>query len=60
VLIAHSEKRRIRLFDTEVDPEEVVNIADQNPEIVDRLWRVLEEEAGGTLPQLGDEMVMGG
>jgi arylsulfatase A-like enzyme len=60
VLIAHSERRRIRLFDTETDPEEVVNIADQNPEIVDRLWRVLEEEAGGTLPQFGDEMVMGG
>jgi arylsulfatase A-like enzyme len=60
VLIAHSERRRIRLFDTQTDPEEVDNIAEQNPEIVERLWRVLEEEAGGTLPQLGDDVVMGG
>ena len=24
-----------------------------NPEIVDMLWKVLEDEAGGTLPQFG-------
>ncbi len=60
LLIAHSEKRRIRLFDTLVDPEEVVNLADQNPAKVEELWAVLEAEAGGTLPQFGDEMVMGG
>jgi arylsulfatase A-like enzyme len=60
LLVTHSEKRRIRLFDTQADPEEVTNLADQNPEIVDRLWKVLEDEAGGTLPQFGDEGVMGG
>jgi arylsulfatase A-like enzyme len=60
VLIAHSEKRRIRLFDTQADPEETINLAEQNPEKVEELWAILEQEAGGTLPQFGDEMVMGG
>ena len=26
-------------------------MAAEHPEVVDRLWRVLEDEAGGTLPQ---------
>ncbi|MEX1142055.1 MAG: sulfatase [Thermoleophilaceae bacterium] len=60
LLVTHSERVRLRLFDTQSDPEERRNVADQNPEIVDRLWRVLEEEAGGTLPQFGDDFVMGG
>jgi arylsulfatase A-like enzyme len=60
VLITHSEDKRTRLFDTQNDPEETVNLADQFPEIVARLRGVLEQEAGGTLPQFGDEGVMGG
>jgi hypothetical protein len=28
-------------------------VAAEHPEIVDRLWKVLEDEAGGTLPQFG-------
>jgi arylsulfatase A-like enzyme len=59
LLITHSEDKRTRLFDTENDPEETENLADQFPEIVARLRGVLEQEAGGTLPQFGDEMVLG-
>lgn len=60
VLIAHNEKKRLRLFDTENDPLEQRNVASDNPEVVERLWRVLEDEAGGTLPMFGDDFVMGG
>ena len=63
VLIAHSDEtrtRRTRLFDTRSDPGEVTNLADQFPEKVAELRGVLEQEAGGTLPQFGDEAVMGG
>ena len=60
VLITHSENKRTRLFDTQNDPEETQNLADQFPEIVARLRGVLEQEAGGTLPQFGDEGVLGG
>ncbi len=60
VLITHSENKRVRLFDTQTDPEETENLAEQRPDIVARLRRVLEDEAGGTLPQFGDDGVMGG
>ncbi|NLT06604.1 MAG: sulfatase-like hydrolase/transferase [Solirubrobacterales bacterium] len=60
VLVTHSERARVRLFDREADPGEEVNLANQYPEVVDELWSVLEQEAGGTLPQLGDDHVMGG
>ena len=60
VLIAHSEEaahsaiRHPRRIPRDRQP--------RRPEPGDRraLWRVLEEEAGGTLPQFGDEGVMGG
>ena len=32
---------------------ELDDVAAEHPEIVDRLWKVLEDEAGGTLPQFG-------
>ena len=28
-------------------------MAAEHPQIVDRLWKVLADEAGGTLPQFG-------
>ncbi|MBA2630878.1 MAG: sulfatase [Thermoleophilaceae bacterium] len=52
-LLADSEGRRKRLYDKRNDPRELSNVASEHPQIVDRLWRVLEEEAGGTLPQFG-------
>jgi hypothetical protein len=59
-LIADSEGRRKRLFDKRRDPRELRDVAAEHPEIVDRLWRVLEDEAGGTLPQFGGRGVIGG
>ena len=38
-------------------------MAAEHPEIVDQLWRILEDEAGGTLPQFGRQAgkpVLGG
>jgi arylsulfatase A-like enzyme len=52
-LLSDSEGRRKRLYDKRNDPKETHDVAAEHPEIVDRLWRVLEDEAGGTLPQFG-------
>jgi arylsulfatase A-like enzyme len=52
-LLADSEGRLKRLYDKRSDPRELHDVAAEHPEIVDRLWRVLEDEAGGTLPQFG-------
>jgi arylsulfatase A-like enzyme len=59
-LLSDSEGRRKRLYDKRRDPREQVDVAAQHPEIVDRLWRTLEDEAGGTLPQFGSKGVVGG
>jgi arylsulfatase A-like enzyme len=52
-LLSDSEGRRKRLYDRRRDPRELHDVAAEHPEVVDLLWRVLEEEAGGTLPQFG-------
>jgi hypothetical protein len=52
-LLADSEGRRKRLYDRRNDPGELRDVAAEHPEKVDMLWRVLEDEAGGTLPQFG-------
>jgi arylsulfatase A-like enzyme len=52
-LLADSEGMRKRLYDRRTDPRELRDVAAEHPEIVDMLWRVLEDEAGGTLPQFG-------
>ena len=62
-LISDSEGRRKRLYDKRRDPRELRDVAAEHPEVVDRLWRVLEDEAGGTLPQFapsGTKAVIGG
>jgi arylsulfatase A-like enzyme len=62
-LISDSEGRRKRLYDKRQDPMELHDVAAEYPQIVDRLWRVLEDEAGGTLPQFGSsgaKAVIGG
>ena len=53
VRVSDSEGRRKRLYDKRHDPKELHNVAADHPQMVDRLWRVLEDEAGGALPQLG-------
>ena len=62
-LLADSEGRLKRLYDKSRDPKELHDVAAEHPEIVDALWRVLEDEAGGTLPQFsasGGRGVIGG
>jgi arylsulfatase A-like enzyme len=59
-LIADSEGLRKRLYDKRTDPGELRDVASEHPALVDRLWRVLEGEAGGTLPQFGRGGVVGG
>lgn len=59
-MIADSKGGVKRLFDKRKDPKETVDVADQHPDQVDRLWRVLEDEADGTLPQFSGTGVIGG
>ena len=61
--ISDSAGLRKRLYDKKKDPKELVNVADEHPELVDRYWRILSDEAGGTLPQFdrsGAKAVIGG
>jgi arylsulfatase A-like enzyme len=58
-LLSDSEGRRKRLYDKRTDPQELHNVAADHPQIVDRLWKVLEDEAGGTLPQFGSSGARG-
>jgi arylsulfatase A-like enzyme len=52
-LLADSEGRLKRLYDKRSDPRELHDVAADHPQVVDKLWKVLEDEAGGTLPQFG-------
>jgi arylsulfatase A-like enzyme len=52
-LLSDSEGKRKRLYDKRADPKELVDVASEHPQQVDRLWRTLADEAGGTLPQFG-------
>ena len=58
-LLADSEGRLKRLYDKRSDPQELHDVASEHPQIVDRLWKALEDEAGGTLPQFGSSGAKG-
>jgi arylsulfatase A-like enzyme len=58
--ISDSDGRRKRLYDKRRDPREITDVAGRHPELVDRYWRVLEDEAGGMLPVFGAQGVVGG
>jgi arylsulfatase A-like enzyme len=58
--ISDSEGRRKRLYNRLEDPQEINDVAADHPELVDKYWRILEDEAGGTLPQFGKSGVIGG
>ncbi|HEX2232888.1 MAG TPA: sulfatase [Thermoleophilaceae bacterium] len=60
ILISDSEENEKELYDSQEDPEQVRNVADQNQEKVDELWQALIDDAGGSLPQFADEEVIGG
>jgi arylsulfatase A-like enzyme len=62
-LLSDTDGLRKRLYDKRHDPKELHDVAREHPEIVDRLWKVLEDEAGGTLPRFsstGARRVIGG
>jgi arylsulfatase A-like enzyme len=51
--ISDSEGRLKRLYDKHADPQELRDVAAEHPDLVDKYWKILEDEAGGTLPQFG-------
>jgi arylsulfatase A-like enzyme len=60
LLIADNQGKERHLFDTESDPSEDKDVADQNPGIVDRLWQDILNDAGGTMPVFGKTGVIRG
>ena len=61
--ISDSEGKRKRLYDKKNDPKELVDVAADHPDLVAKYWRILEDEAGGTLPQFSrktGKAVLGG
>jgi arylsulfatase A-like enzyme len=60
VLIGPRAGEYWELYDRNADPGETVSVADRYPDKVAELIRVLNEEAGGTLPQFEDFGVIGG
>ena len=61
--LTDSARFRPQLYDLKNDPLEEHNVADRHPDIVERYWRILCDEAGGTLPQFsrhGAKPVLGG
>ncbi|MET0615872.1 MAG: sulfatase [Thermoleophilaceae bacterium] len=60
LLIADNQGKERRLFDTEADPAEEKDVASDNPEVVDRLWQNIVNDAGGTMPVFGKTGVISG
>jgi arylsulfatase A-like enzyme len=60
LLIADNQGKERRLFDTEADPEEEDDVAADNPDVVDRLWQNIVNDAGGTMPVFGKTGVISG
>jgi arylsulfatase A-like enzyme len=60
LLIADNQGKERRLFDTEADPDEENDVAADNPDVVNRLWGNIVEDAGGTMPVFGKTGVVTG
>jgi arylsulfatase A-like enzyme len=60
LLIADNQGERKRLYDTEEDPAEDDNVAAANPDVVERLWGNIVDDAGGTMPVFGKTGVVTG
>ena len=60
LLVADNQGKERRLFDTEDDPDEENDVADDNPDVVDRLWQNILNDAGGTMPIFGKTGVVSG
>jgi arylsulfatase A-like enzyme len=60
LLIADNQGKERRLFDTQEDPDEEKDVASDNPDVVERLWRNIVNDAGGTMPVFGKTGVVSG
>ncbi len=60
LLIADNQGKERRLFDTESDPAEENDVADDNSDVVARLWQNVLDDAGGTMPVFGKTGVVSG
>jgi arylsulfatase A-like enzyme len=60
LLIADNQGKERRLFDTEADPDEEKDVASDNPDVAERLWRNVVNDAGGTMPVFGKTGVVTG
>jgi arylsulfatase A-like enzyme len=60
LLIADNQGKERLLFDTEDDPDEENDVADAHPDVVDRLWQNILDDAGGTMPVFGKTGVVSG
>jgi arylsulfatase A-like enzyme len=60
LLIADNQGKERRLYDSEKDPAEEDDVASDNPDVVDRLWAEIVNDAGGTMPVFGKTRVITG
>ncbi len=60
LLIADNQGKRKHLFDTEADPDEEKDVAGDHPDVAQRLWQNLLDDAGGTMPIFGKTGVVSG
>lgn len=61
LLISDTNGDRRELYDLSVDPGANTDVAVGNQQVIDELWAVLVDEAGGTLPQFEENLgVVGG
>ncbi len=49
-MISKTDKTLTELFDMKNDPECSNNISEGNADTVERMWRLIEEDAGGEVP----------
>jgi arylsulfatase A-like enzyme len=60
LLVSDNQGVNRRLFDTRHDPRELRDVASAKPRVVDRLWRNVVDDAGGSMPVFGDDGVIKG
>jgi arylsulfatase A-like enzyme len=61
LLISDTNGDRRELYDLRADPGANTDVASGNQQVIDELWAVLVDEAGGTLPQFEENLgVVGG
>ena len=60
-MVSDTEGTKRELYDLTVDPNADHDVAATNQPVVEQLWQVLVDEAGGTLPEFKDHIgVVGG